>query len=123
MTWSEIGPILLTILTGIAAIAGLVCVWCLLRGASLSERKLAEEMARTDGLRPEYVVSWSEYDGEYLAWTDSYPSLSWLDKDPVSAIRGLYAMIGDIEKETPNVENFSTDVENLSTGVENFSTK
>lgn len=51
-----------------------------------------------------YSVFWSEEDGEYVATTELFPSLSWFANDPVEALAGLYVLVieilKDIEKET-----------------------
>lgn len=38
-------------------------------------------------------VNWSNEDGEYVATSDDYPSLSWLAPDAEEAYRGLAVLI------------------------------
>lgn len=40
-----------------------------------------------------YRVTWSEEDGEYVATTDCWSSLSYLAPDPVDALAGLVRII------------------------------
>ena len=47
-----------------------------------------------------YHVRWSKEDGEYVATTDSFPSLSWLDPSPVGALAGLLHVMP--KKENPD---------------------
>ena len=42
---------------------------------------------------------WSESDQEYAALCDMYPSLSWLEKDPVAALVGLMKVIEECEED------------------------
>lgn len=44
-----------------------------------------------------YHVAWSAQDGEYAATVDEAPSLSWLDEDPVEALKGLVKLLVDEE--------------------------
>jgi hypothetical protein len=44
-----------------------------------------------------FTVVWSPDDDEYVATHSAYQSLSWLDQDPVSALRGLVGVMDDIE--------------------------
>lgn len=43
-----------------------------------------------------YRVIWSEEDGEYVGLCEEFPSLSWLDEEPESALKGLREIIADI---------------------------
>lgn len=43
-----------------------------------------------------YRVRWSAEDGEYLATVAELPSLSWLDADQSSALRGLIDLVADV---------------------------
>lgn len=40
-----------------------------------------------------YLLFWSNADNEYVATHSGMPSLSWLDPDPVEAVRGLRKII------------------------------
>jgi hypothetical protein len=40
-----------------------------------------------------YSVRWSVEDNEYVATCDTHPSLSWLDPDPLVALKGLVDML------------------------------
>lgn len=42
-----------------------------------------------------YRVTWSAEDGEYAATVDGMPSLSWLDEDPVAALKGLVKLLAE----------------------------
>lgn len=44
-------------------------------------------------MRPSYRVFWSSVDREYVGLCDQHPSLSWLDKDPVRALRGIVRVV------------------------------
>lgn len=44
-----------------------------------------------------FTVAWSSEDGEYVATHSAYPSLSWLDENPTSALRGLVNIMDEIE--------------------------
>ncbi len=46
-----------------------------------------------------YRVTWSEEDGEYVGLCVEFPSLSWLDKTPESALKGIRKMVGDVVKD------------------------
>lgn len=41
-----------------------------------------------------YRVTWSEQDQEYVGLCAEFPSLSWLESDPESALRGIRALVG-----------------------------
>lgn len=43
-----------------------------------------------------YRVQWSSEDGEYVATVAEFPSLSWLDADPVNALQGLIDVVADL---------------------------
>jgi HicB family len=40
-----------------------------------------------------YRVSWSAEDGEHVATCAEFPSLSWLEEDPIEAMRGIRALV------------------------------
>lgn len=42
-----------------------------------------------------YRVSWSEEDQEFVAACVELPSLSWLDKTPEKALRGIRTVVND----------------------------
>lgn len=42
---------------------------------------------------PRYTVEWSEEDQEFVATCDWFPSMSWLDRDCVAALKGLTDML------------------------------
>jgi hypothetical protein len=42
-----------------------------------------------------FRVVWSDEDGEYAATADDWEMLSWLDPDPVAALRGLVTLVGN----------------------------
>lgn len=46
-----------------------------------------------------YRVVWSEEDGEFVATCLEFPSLSHLDKDPVSAMRGIGTLVASVVKD------------------------
>jgi predicted HicB family RNase H-like nuclease len=46
-----------------------------------------------------YRLSWSPDDGEYVATCAEFPSLSWLDKDEMVALRNLKAVVADVLKD------------------------
>ncbi|CPR40115.1 Uncharacterised protein [Mycobacteroides abscessus] len=46
-----------------------------------------------------YSVQWSAADNEYVAVVAEFPSLSWLDKDPVRALAGLVELVGGVHKD------------------------
>jgi predicted RNase H-like HicB family nuclease len=54
-----------------------------------------------------YRVQWSADDGEYVATSAEFPSLSWLDETPEAAFAGIRHVVGDViadiekEGETP----------------------
>ena len=43
-----------------------------------------------------YRVTWSEDDKEYVGLCAEFPSLSWLDKTPENALRGIRTTISDV---------------------------
>ncbi len=49
-----------------------------------------------------YSVRWSEEDQEYVGLCAQFPSLSWLDKDREAALRGIAALVRDIEADMKN---------------------
>jgi hypothetical protein len=42
-----------------------------------------------------YRVAWSAEDGEHVATVLEFPSLSWLDSDPVAALVGLRDLVAE----------------------------
>lgn len=56
-----------------------------------------------------YSVQWSAEDDEYVALVAEFPSLSWLDKDPVRALAGLVKLVDDVRKDItrPNPDNLT----------------
>ncbi|WP_165646355.1 hypothetical protein [Mycobacteroides abscessus] len=46
-----------------------------------------------------YSVQWSTEDDEYVALVAEFPSLSWLDKDPVRALVGLVELVDGVHKD------------------------
>lgn len=49
------------------------------------------------GKRYDIDVVWSDYDREYVATCEQFPSLSWLDMKPEKALSGLIMQIVDAE--------------------------
>ncbi len=43
-----------------------------------------------------YRVTWSPDDGEHVGLCAEFPSLSWLDKDPMSAFSGIIQLVGEV---------------------------
>jgi predicted HicB family RNase H-like nuclease len=43
-----------------------------------------------------YRVTWTEEDGEYVGLCAEFPSLSWLDKTPEDALKGIRQMVADV---------------------------
>ncbi|MDO3100496.1 hypothetical protein P5V86_14330 [Mycobacteroides abscessus subsp. abscessus] len=43
-----------------------------------------------------YSVQWSAEDDEYVALVAEFPSLSWLDEDPVCALAGLVELVDEV---------------------------
>lgn len=46
-----------------------------------------------------YRVTWSEDDLEYVGLCAEFPSLSWLDKTPESALKGIRKLVSDCIKD------------------------
>lgn len=46
-----------------------------------------------------YRVTWSEDDEEYVGLCAEFPSLSWLDKTPESALKGIREMVDSVIKD------------------------
>ncbi|RIR89282.1 toxin-antitoxin system HicB family antitoxin [Mycobacteroides abscessus] len=46
-----------------------------------------------------YRVQWSPEDNEYVALVAEFPSLSWLDEDPVCALAGLVELVDGVLKD------------------------
>lgn len=53
---------------------------------------------------PKYSVVFSDEDNEWVATCDLFPSLSWLDSDPVDALEQLCNLIDDIIDEMSDDE-------------------
>ncbi len=49
-----------------------------------------------------YRVTWSEDDQEYLGLCAEFPSLSWLDQTPESALKGIREIVASIIKDMKN---------------------
>ena len=47
----------------------------------------------------DYRIIWSHDDKEYVGLCENYPSLSWLDPDPVEALKGIISVVKDAEIE------------------------
>ena len=43
-----------------------------------------------------YRVTWSEDDQEYVGLCVEFPSLSWLDKSPESALKGIRKVVSEV---------------------------
>jgi predicted HicB family RNase H-like nuclease len=43
-----------------------------------------------------YRITWSEADAEYVGLCAEFPSLSWLDTSPESALRGIRTVVEDV---------------------------
>ncbi|QXE91072.1 type II toxin-antitoxin system HicB family antitoxin [Geomonas subterranea] len=43
-----------------------------------------------------YRITWSEDDEEFVGLCAEFPSLSWLDKSPEAALKGIRELVGDI---------------------------
>jgi predicted HicB family RNase H-like nuclease len=46
-----------------------------------------------------YRVTWSEDDNEYVGLCAEFPSLSWLDQTPETALRGIRKLVADVIKD------------------------
>jgi predicted HicB family RNase H-like nuclease len=46
-----------------------------------------------------YRVTWSEDDQEYVGLCAEFPSLSWLDKEPESALKGIRDVVNSVVKD------------------------
>ena len=42
-----------------------------------------------------YHIAWSAEDGEFVGLCTEFPSLSWLDKTPEDALKGIQALISE----------------------------
>jgi predicted HicB family RNase H-like nuclease len=49
-----------------------------------------------------YRVTWSEDDNEYAGLCAEFPSLSWLDRTPEAALRGIRKLVNDVVKDMHN---------------------
>lgn len=52
-----------------------------------------------------YSVAWSEIDGEYVGLCKEFPTLSWLDKNPDKAFKGIRNIVAEAIEDMRN-ENF-----------------
>ncbi len=43
-----------------------------------------------------YTVIWSEEDREFVGLCEEFPSLSWLDKNQESALRGIVSLVAKV---------------------------
>jgi predicted HicB family RNase H-like nuclease len=43
-----------------------------------------------------YRVTWSEEDGEYVGLCAEFPSLSWLDSTPETALKGIRQLVAKV---------------------------
>lgn len=48
------------------------------------------------GLHYTYRVEWSPEDGEWVGLVAEFPSLSWMDPDPVAAMQGVYKLVQEV---------------------------
>jgi predicted HicB family RNase H-like nuclease len=48
------------------------------------------------GYRYTYRVTWSEEDQEYVGLCAEFPSLSWLDQTPETALKGIRKVVEDV---------------------------
>ena len=46
-----------------------------------------------------YRVTWSEDDNEYVGLCTEFPSLSWLDRTPEGALKGIRKLVADVVKD------------------------
>ena len=46
-----------------------------------------------------YRITWSEEDKEYVGLCVEFPSLSWLDESPESALKGIREVVEDVIKD------------------------
>ena len=46
-----------------------------------------------------YRVTWSEDDNEYVGLCAEFPSLSWLEKTPEKALKGIRKVVADVIKD------------------------
>lgn len=49
-----------------------------------------------------YRVTWSEDDQEYVGLCTEFPSLSWLDKTPEAALKGIRVTVESVIKDMTN---------------------
>lgn len=49
-----------------------------------------------------YRVTWSEEDGEFIGLCAEFPSLSWLDQSPESALKGIRAVVSECISDMAN---------------------
>lgn len=45
----------------------------------------------------EYTVRFSDEDGEWVATTNNFPSLPWLEESPTQALAGLVRLVAEVE--------------------------
>lgn len=43
-----------------------------------------------------YRVIWSEEDSEFIGLCAEFPSLSWMEKEQISALSGIVKLVGDV---------------------------
>lgn len=43
-----------------------------------------------------YRITWSSEDGEHVGLCAEFPSLSWLDADPVQALQGIMGVVAEV---------------------------
>lgn len=53
----------------------------------------AKLMTRTDYYT--YRITWSDEDGEYVGLCAEFPGLSWLDKTPEAALKGVRKLVAE----------------------------
>jgi predicted HicB family RNase H-like nuclease len=46
-----------------------------------------------------YRVTWSEEDNEYVGLCAEFPSLSWLDRTPEGALKGIRKLVADVVRD------------------------
>jgi hypothetical protein len=47
-------------------------------------------------LSANFHVEWSAEDGEYVGLCYRFPSLSWIDPDPIDAMIGIMRLVDDV---------------------------
>ncbi|HKT95051.1 MAG TPA: toxin-antitoxin system HicB family antitoxin [Paraburkholderia sp.] len=46
-----------------------------------------------------YRITWSPEDGEHVGLCAAFPSLSWLDKTPEGALKGIRRVVADVVRD------------------------